>query len=164
MKNTTQKLSILFAVLVTLVLFVSACRANISRNEDGSLTVETTIGQQELQEAITASIADPLIKELNVALQSGYVLVTGERQRLNDASKTDNLTFRLGLGVNSGQLTATISNAQLDGVPLEQNRLDHWNQAIASRLGILGKKNPNSSLESASVTPEAVSMTWKVSK
>lgn len=164
MKNTTQKLSILFAVLVTLVLFVSACRANISRNEDGSLTVETTISQQELQAAITASIADPLVKELSVSLQSGYVLVTGERQRLNDASKTDNLTFRLDLGVSNGQLTATISNAQLDGVPLEQNRLDHWNQSIASRLVILGKKNPNGSLESVSVTPEAVSMTWKVSK
>ena len=161
MKNTTQKLSILFAVIL---LFVSACRANISRNQDGSLTIETTISQQELQEAITASIADPLIKELNVSLQSGYVLVTGQRQRLNDASKTDNLTFRLDLGVNNGQLTATISNAQLDGVPVEQNRLDHWNQTIASRLVILGKKNPNSSLESVNVTPEAVSMTWKVSR
>jgi hypothetical protein len=98
MKNRTQKLSILFAALVSLIFFVSACRAHISRNEDGSLKVETTISQHELQEAITASIADPLIRELNVSLQAGYVLVTGERQRLNDASKTDTLTFRLDLG------------------------------------------------------------------
>jgi hypothetical protein len=164
MKNTTKKLSILFIVLVTLVFFVSACRANISRNEDGSLAVETTISQQELQEAITASIANPLIKELNVSLQSGYILVTGQRQRLNDASRTDALTFRLDLGVSNGQLTAVISNAQLDGLPVEQTRLDHWNQTIASRLVILGKKNPNSSLESVNVTPDAVNLTWKVSR
>ena len=164
MKNTTKKLPILFVVLVTLIFFVSACRANISRNEDGSLAVETTISRQELQEAITASIADPLIKELNVSLQSEYVLVTGQRQRLNDASKIDSLTFRLDLGVSNGQLTAVISNAQLDGIPVEQTRVDHWNQTIASRLVILGKKNPNSSLESVNVMPDAVSMTWKVSK
>jgi hypothetical protein len=161
MKNTTQKLTILFALIF---LFVSACRANISRNEDGSLTVQTTISQQELQEAITASIADPLIKDLTVSLQSGYVLVTGERQRLNDTSKTDTLTFRLDLGVSNGQLTATISNAQLDGVQVEQNRVDHWNQTIASRLVILGKKNPNGSLRAVDVTPESVHMTWNVSR
>ena len=161
MKPATKKISVL---LIVLLFAISACRANISRNADGSTTVETTISQQELQEAITASIADPLIKELNVSLQSGYMLVTGQRQRLNDASKTDNLTFRLDLGVSNGQLTATISNAQLDGVPVEQNRVDHWNQTIASRLVILGKKNPNSSLESVNVTPDAVSMTWKVSR
>jgi hypothetical protein len=161
MNNTTQKLSILFVIIL---LFVSACRANISRNDDGSLTVETTISQQELQTAITAAIADPLIKELTVSLQSGYVLVTGQRERLNDASKTDKLTFRLGLGVSNGQLAATISNAQLDGVPVEQNRVDHWNQTIANRLVILGKKNPNSSIQSVSVTPDAVSIIWKVSR
>jgi hypothetical protein len=161
MKNTSQKLFVLFAVIL---LFISSCRANISRNEDGSLKVETTISQQELQEAITASIADPLIQGLNVSLQSGYVLVTGQRERLNDASKTDSLTFRLDLGVSNGQLTATISSAQLDGVAVDQNRVDHWNQTIASRLVILGKKNPNSSLESVNVAPEAVNLTWKVSR
>ena len=151
-------------LLVVFVFIISSCRANISRNGDGSLTVETTIGQQELQEAITASIADPLIKELAVSLQSGYILVTGERQRLNNASKTDNLTFRLDLGVSNGQLTATISNAQLDSIPVEQSRVDHWNQTLASRIVILGKKNLNSSLESIHVAPDAVSMVWKVSK
>jgi hypothetical protein len=164
MKNTFQNLSALFVALVALAFFASACRANISKKEDGSLKVETTISRKALQEAITASIADPLIKELTVSLQSGYVLVTGERQRLNDASKTDSLTFRLDLGVSNGQLTVTISNAQLDGVPLEQNRVDHWNQTIASRPVILGKKNPNTSLVSMSITPDSVSMTWKVSR
>ena len=139
-------------------LLVSACsRAEISRNDDGSLNVETTISQQELQDAISASIADPLIQELTVSLQSGYVLVSGERQRLNDTSKTDTLTFRLDLGVSDGQLTATISGAELDGVPVEQSRVDHWNQTIASRIVIMGKKNPESTLE-------AVSMMWNVSR
>lgn len=157
----TKTVSIL---LIIFTFLLSACRANISRNSDGTVTVETTISQQELQEAITASIADPLITELNVTLQSGYVTVTGQRQRLNDASKTDSLSFRLDLGVSGGQLTATISNALLDNKPLDQSRVDHWNQTIASRIAIIGKKRPNSSIQSVSVTPEAVTMTWVVSK
>jgi hypothetical protein len=161
MKETSHSLSIL--LLIFAFLF-SACRANVSRNDDGSLTVETTITQDELQTAITASIADPLITELNVSLESGYALVNGTRQRLNDPSKSDILSFRLDLGVSNGQLTATISDAQLDGKPMDQDRIDHWNETIASRILIMGKKNPNSSLQSVNVTPEAVTMTWVISK
>lgn len=159
MKN--KALSIL---LVAFVLVLSACQRNITRNNDGTVTVDTTVSQQELQEAINASIADPLITELNVSLQSGYVSVTGQRQRLNDASKSDSLSFRLDLGASNGQLTATISNALLDNKPIEQSRIDHWNESIANRIGNTSSKNPNSSLQSVSITSEAVSMTWLVSK
>ncbi|HET9911929.1 MAG TPA: hypothetical protein VFQ13_08575 [Anaerolineales bacterium] len=161
MKTNSKRIIVL---LTALVLLLSACKANISRNADGSFDVETTIGQQELQEAITAAIADPLVREITVSLQSGYVLVSGVRERLNDPGKTDNLSFRLDLGVSSGQLTASISNAQLDGAPMEQNRVDHWNQTITNRLAILGQKNPNSTLKSVSITPSAVTMTWNVTK
>jgi hypothetical protein len=149
-------------LVALLVLLISACKANISRNQDGSYDVETTISQDELQGVITASIADPLIKEITVTLQSGYVLVSGERQRLNDNTRTDTLSFRLDLGVNNGQLTSSISNALLDGIAVEQARVDLWNQRIAKRLAILGQKNRNSTLESLSITPEAISMTWRV--
>src|SRR5512133_3032766 len=159
MKNKTPIVSVL---LVALVFFIGACRANISRNSDGSLSIETTVSQQELQDAISASIADPLVKNLTVSLQSGYILVTGQRQRLNDASKTDSLNFRLDLGVSNGQLTATVSDATLDGVPVEQSRVDHWNQTIASRLVIIAKKRPNASLKSVNITPETLTMTWSV--
>ena len=151
-------------LLIFIAFLTGACRANVSRNDDGLLTVETTISQQELQEAINASMADPLITELNVSLQSGYALVTGQRQRLNDASKSDTLKFRLDLGVSNDQLIATISNATLDGKPIEPSRVDHWNQTIAGRIAILGKKNPNSSILSVDLIPEAVTMTWIVSK
>lgn len=159
-----MKTKIFSLILTALVLVLSACRTNVSRNDDGSLTVETAVSQQELQDAVSASIADPLIQELTVSLQSGYVLVTAQRQRLNDATKTDTMSFRLDLSVSNGQLNATISNALLDGKAIEQNRVDHWNETIASRLLILGKKNPNSSLQSVNVTPESVTMTWVVSK
>lgn len=151
-------------VLLLAVLLVSACKANISRNEDGSFTVETSINQQELQEAISASLADPLIKNVTVSLQSGYILVSGERARLNDNTKTDTLSFRLDLGVSNGQLISLISNAQIDGTAVEQNRVDLWNEKIANRLSIIGKKNENSALQSVTITPAEVTMVWIVKK
>jgi len=161
MKSTTKVLIILMALLL---LLTSACKANISRNKDGSLTVETTISQQELQNAITAAIADPLVKNITVSLQTGYISVSGERQRLNDAGKMDTLSFRLDLTASNGQLTSSISNAQLDGKPLEQSRIDNWNQTLANRLSKIGQKNPNSTIQSVSITSQAVTMTWNVTK
>lgn len=154
----------LFLVLLLVLVLSNACKANISRNNDGSLDVETSITQQQLQDTILASIADPLIKDLTVSLQSGYVLVSGTRERLNDSGKTDTLSFRLDLGVSNGQLITTISNAQLDNVPIEQNRVNHWNQTIANRISMLGSKSPNTTLKSVVVTPEAVTMTWNTSR
>jgi hypothetical protein len=57
-----------------------------------------------------------------------------------------------------------MSGAQRGGIPVEQNRVDHWNQTIASRMVILEKKNSNSSLASVNVWLEAVNLSWKVSK
>lgn len=161
MKTATKTMIVL---MLSLLFLTSACRANIARNNDGSLTVETTISQQELQNAISSAIADPLVKNITVTLRSGYILVSGERQRLNNANKTDTLTFRLDLSVNNGQLTSTISNALLDGKPLEQNRVDNWNQTIANRIAKIGQKNPNSTPQSVNTTPLSVTMVWKLTK
>jgi hypothetical protein len=165
LEDVMNPISKKFSFVLFLVLFLtSACKANISRNSDGTLNVETSITQQQLQDVISASIADPLIKDLTVSLQSGYVLVSGTRERLNDPTKTDTLSFRLGLSVNNGQLASVISNAQLDGVPLEQNRVDHWNETIVNRLSMLGGKKPNSTLKSVVITSEAVTMNWTVAR
>jgi len=160
--NTTYKNALSF--LLAFAFLLSACRANISRNGNGSLTVDTSITQQELQDAITAGIADPLVKNVTATLQAGYISVSAARQRLNDASKSDTLTFQLDLGVSNGQLTATISNAKLDNQSLEQTRINNWNQTIANRISRIAQKRPNSSLQSVSITTSDVSMTWIVNK
>ena len=161
MNLSNKKLSVL---LIALLFLITACKANIARDADGSLTVETSISQQELQSAISGAIADPLVKNITVTLQSGYILVSGEHEHLNDNSKTDTLTFRLDLNVSNGQLTSTISNALLDGKPIEQNRVDNWNQTIANRIAKIGQKRPNTTIQSVSITHNAVTMTWKVTK
>ena len=161
MNKTSRTISIL---LVALALLTSACKANVSRNDDGSLAVETTISQQELQEVISSSIADPLVTNVTVSLQQGYVSVSADHQRLNDASKTDMLSFRLDLSMNNGQLIASVTDAQIDGVALEQNRVDNWNQTIANRLSNFGTRSEKTTLQSVSITPEIITMTWNATR
>jgi hypothetical protein len=161
MTTTSKRLLVL---LTTLAFLLSACNRNITRNGNGSADVETIVTQQELQTAINEGIADPLIKEISVSLQSGYILVSGTRERLNDSSKTDTLSFRLDLGVSNGQLTSTVSNAQFDGFTVEQKRIDNWNTTIANRITRLANQTPNTTLKSVTVTPAAVTMTWNAAK
>ena len=112
MNSSNKKLSVL---LIALLFLITACKANIARNADGSLTIETSINQQELQSAISGAIADPLVKNITVTLQSDYILASGEHERLNDNSKTDTLTFRLDLAVSNGQLPPLYSTLCLTG-------------------------------------------------
>jgi len=151
-------------LMAAVMLVLGACKADFSRNDDGSLTMKTTVTQEQIQETISSAIADPLIQDLTASLQSGYVSVTGTRQRLNDPGKTDSMSFRLDLGISNGQLTASISNAQIDGTFIEQNRLDNWNQTIANRLSNFGGRNENATLQSVVITPEQVTMTWLVNR
>jgi hypothetical protein len=153
-----------FALLLLVIPLTSACEKTITHNANGTLNVQTSMTQQELQSAIQSSLADPLITSLTVQLQSGYILVTARRQRVNDASRTDTLAFRLDLAVSNGHLTASVSNAQLDGAAVEQSRVNVWNQTIASRLEKLGQRHPNAALQSVVVTPDSLTMTWQVTQ
>jgi hypothetical protein len=162
MHSPTRRLSLIttFMIVISATL-LSACEARFARNQDGSYTLETSLSETDMQTAITASIADQLIQELNVDLKPGYILATGTRKRLN-SDQTDTLTFRLDLGVNAGQLTATISNALLDGFPIEQERVALWNERIANRLSKSASRNQNSKLQSVVVSESLVTMTWRI--
>lgn len=154
----------LLTLMVAATLILGACKADFSRNDDGSLTMETAVTQEQIQDTISSAIADPLIQDLTASLQNGYVSVSGTRQRLNDPGKTDTMSLRLDLRVSNGQLTASISDAQIDGVDIEQNRVDNWNQTIANRLSNFGGRSENATLQSVAITPEQVTMTWLVNR
>ena len=152
-------LSILTAIAALLLL--AACSMSVTRNSDGSLSVTTSITGDSLNSEIKAAIADPLIQSIQVDLQSGFMNVTGTRKRL-DSDKLDSMSFRLDLGVSNGQLTATVSNALIDGVAVGADRVANWNQTIANRLENIGRRRANSTLQSVAISSAGVTLTWRV--
>jgi hypothetical protein len=147
--------------LLAAVLLTSACTIHIDRNDDGSLRAESQLPEETLQREIKLAIADPQVQELTADLHDGYISVTGVRKRVG-SDETDKLTFRLTLGVADGHLTAAISDAVLNDIPIAQERVDKWNERIAENLEKGGQKNPNSTLQAVNVTAEEVTMVWRI--
>ena len=157
-----MKTKIMMLVLLgVLALMVSACSVDIERNDDGSLTVESSMTEESLQDVLESAIADSLMRDFTVDLHDGYVLVTAERERVM-SDEVDSLTFRLDLGVSEEHLTATVSDAQLNDQPLEEKRVEAWNERIAAKLERSGRRNPNSTLQTVTISEDAVTMTWRV--
>lgn len=151
----------MIGLLILVGIMASACSVDIARNDDGSLTVEGVIDEASLQSEIEWALSDAQVENLTVDLQGGHIFVTAERQQVS-GDQVNTLTFQLDLGASDGQLTATISNAELDGSPIDEERVSVWNERIASKLSRAGQRRPNSSLESVTVTDSEVVMTWNV--
>lgn len=143
------------------LLLLASCQVGVSRNEDGSLRVEGTMSEQAIQSEIERALADPFIEELQVDLRDGYLLIHGVRRRPTGAA-VDEMSFRLDLGVADGHLTAAVSQAEIDGVPIDSRTVAAWNERIAGGLERGGQQTPNASLIEVRVRPAGVTMAWRV--
>ena len=157
----TKKFVTMLGLLIVMIVTVSACSLDIKRNPDGSLTVESSMTEASLQAELEAAIADPLMRDFTADLREGYVFVSAERERMS-GGEIDTMTFRLDLGVSDGHLTATISEVQLNGLPIEDARVAGWNERIATKLERAGQRNPNSTLQAVAISPDALTMVWRI--
>jgi hypothetical protein len=148
-------------LLAVASLAISACTIAVDRNPDGSLRLEVDLPESTIQEEIAAALDDPLITDLQADLRQGYIFVTAERKRVM-IDDTDSLSFRLDLGAKDGRLTAVISEAKINDEPVDEAYVDVWNERLAKRLENAGKRNPDSSLQSVSVSNDALNFTWRV--
>ena len=152
-----MKSAINLILLALLVLVFSGCGIDINRNDDGSLTVQATMLEADLQRELKAAIADPLIQDLTVDFEDGQINVTGERRRLK-SDDIDTIRFQLNLGVDDGHLAVAISQALLNDIPIDEQRVALWNERIANRLARAGSRNPNSKLQVVTVGSDSVTM------
>jgi hypothetical protein len=157
----TDKVSVGMIGLALLSLLISACSIDLSRNPDGSVGVEVLMPEESVQEELSAGLTNPLIRDLAVELHDGYAQVTGERERpMGDG--VDQFSFELRLGVEDGHLAATISDAKLNGYPVDAARVGVWNEHMAARLARSGRRHPNAELLSVRITEEGLSLHWRV--
>jgi hypothetical protein len=148
-------------LLASASLALGACSIAVDRNPDGSLRLEVNLPETTIQEEIAAALDDPLITDLQADLRQGYIYVTAERKRVV-GDETDMLTFRLDLGTKEGHLTAVISDAKINDEPVDEAYVGIWNERLAKRLENAGKRNPDSSLQSVSVSDDSLDFIWRV--
>lgn len=148
-------------LLATASLALGACSIAVDRNPDGSLRLEVNLPESAIQEEIAAALDDPLITDLQADLRQGYIYVTAERKRVV-GDETDMLTFRLDLGTKEGHLAAVISDAKINQESVNEAYVDIWNERLAKRLENAGKQNPDSSLQSVSISDDSLDFIWRV--
>lgn len=148
-------------LLLMASIVLSACSIEITRNEDGSLRLQGVMDEHELESELALAIKDPLVQNLDVDIRDGAVFASGQRQH-PDNSGVDTLAFRLDLGVYDGSLTASISQATINGEPIEAWRVEGWNERLASRLERAAGRRPNSTLQNVSLEDDAVTMIWRI--
>jgi hypothetical protein len=149
------------AVLPLAVLFVSACTIGVDRNPDGSLRVDVNLPEATIQDEIDQGLSDPLIQSLNADLRDGYIFVTADRKRVQ-SDEVDQLTFRLDLGVRDGDLTAAISEVRVNGKAADPDYVSVWNERLANRLEKAGRRNSDATLQSVTVSGDAVEFVWRI--
>lgn len=149
-------------LIVPVLLVVSlACLVSVDKNPDGSLSLETTLTEALIEEAIVSSIDDPLVQNVAVTLNDGYVYVAGERQREGNDT-IDTYSFNFTLDVIDGQLDATITEGQVNGASVSGDQLSAFNERIGQGLAQAGEQMENATLESVSVQTDGVVLKWRV--
>ncbi len=152
---------LLLFVFLSLSLALTACDVKIDRNEDGSLSIKSHMTEEALQTQIDLAIVDPLIKDFSVEFQNGYTMVSAVRKRaVSDV--TDDMSFRLDLGVQDGHLTAEISAAEINDFPFDPKIVAAWNEGLAAKLEKDAKRNPDSSLQQVLVDFDGITMVWRI--
>lgn len=159
MKISKMSLGILAVALLSLM--VSACSVNLSRNADGSVGVEVMMPEESVQDELSAGLTNPLITDLQVELHDGYAQVMGERQRPL-AEGVDLFGFELRLRAEDGRIAATISEATINGYPVDAARVGVWNEQMAARLARAGQRHPNAELLSVRISETALTLEWRV--
>ncbi|MGA9533644.1 MAG: hypothetical protein WBR18_13085 [Anaerolineales bacterium] len=137
------------------------CQIGMTRNPDGSLRVEASIGEEALAREVRAAIADPLVEDVQVAMQDGYASLSLSRRR-PAGNGTDTLSFRLDLGAAAGHLTASLTDVVVNGLQPTHSLLGTWNERIANNLERAAGQTPNSKLQSVQVTTDGIQLVWRI--
>jgi hypothetical protein len=162
-KEAVMKFIRTFALVLLTAIVLAGCAFTVTRTGKGTFQVESSMTQAQIQAAIQEALKDPNVQSLTASLQDGYILVSGVHTR-TDGSGSDVMTFRLDLGVSNGTLTAVVSNVKVDNFTVGQDVIASWNQRLADGLVKVGQNTPHSTLQSVSVTSQAVTFVWVVTR
>ena len=144
-------------IMMLLVLPLVACdRGNVSieRNGDGvNVTIDLT--EAEVNAAVAAALAEggnPLLRDPQVDLQAGQIVVNGTHER-RDGSGTVSGTITISVGAANGAVTAEVTSANVEGWDASDARIAQFNERLAHGLGRLAERtNGRVTVQSVTVT------------
>ncbi|MDX1991953.1 MAG: hypothetical protein SF029_06175 [bacterium] len=145
-----------------LALSLAACGrgdVSIQRNPNGGFDVTATLSEADVNTAITqalAASANPLLREPQVDLQAGRIVVNGQHER-RDGGGTVSGSITIVPSVTDGNLTAQITEADLEGWDAADERIAQFNERLSSALAQLAERGRGViTMRAVSVTDNAL--------
>jgi hypothetical protein len=157
-------------ILLLVVVALAACRraeiTGVERNPEGGLDVSASLSEADINAAIADALAiqNPLLRDPQVDLQNGQIVVTGSHE-LPSGGETVSGSLTFTLSVNNGVLLAQITDADIQGVDLSDERIANFNQRISERMtNRANRENRAVTVQSVNVTDSAVEITFNVQR
>lgn len=149
----------LIAAVAAFGLIAAACTIDVEPNADGSLTVQSVIHEERVQQAIAANAKQG--DSLEVEFHDGFIAVegTGTDER---TGRFNSVSFKATLGVVDGHLTADLYDAIWNDEPMPLWIVEAWNTELANTLEREGNENPDDTLQDVVVGQTDITMVWHV--
>lgn len=150
-----HRILLLLALIFTLV----ACNRSldIQPNGDGTATITVGLTESEINTIIITALntaENPLLRDPSVDLQTGQIVVSGEHDRQDGSGRVSG-SFTLQVSVNNGTIQAQITNVDVEGWDASDERIQEFNNRIATALsGLALQNNASASLSNIAITDD----------
>ncbi len=151
----------MLVAVAAFALLAGACSIDVSRNDDGSLQIETVLTEESLANELAKGIDDPNVISMDVDMKNGYALVEMEaKSEWGDG--IDTVSFRVDMFVVDGHLGVNVTEAVWNDIEIPQELTDVWNEELAKELEEGAKEDPDSTLVAVELTENDLRMEFRV--
>ncbi|MDJ0952123.1 MAG: hypothetical protein QNJ81_00460 [Acidimicrobiia bacterium] len=152
---------IMLVAVAAFALLAGACSIDVSRNDDGSLQIETVLTEESLANELAKGIDDPNVISMDVDMKDGFALVTMEaKSEWGDG--VDDVSFKVEMFVVDGHLGVNVTEAVWNDIPIPQELTDIWNEELAKQLEEDAKEDPDSTLVAVELTENDLRMEFRL--
>jgi len=164
-----MKTRMLFLALLCLV-GLAACRraevTDIQQGDSGGVDITAQLTEADLNDAIADALAieNPLLRDPNVDLQPGQIVITGTHDK-RDGSGSVSGTMTITLSVENGAILTQVTAINVDGIKPSDARVETINQRIAERVAQrANRENRQITVQSVNITDDVVDVAFNVTR
>jgi hypothetical protein len=167
MNMKTRALLCLVLAMAVLVGCRRGTLTDVQRDPNGGVDATFRMTEAEANDAISEALANsgnPLLRNPKVDLQPGQIVVNGERDTVNSGGRVSG-SLTLTLTAQNGALLAQVTKADIDGVPLTDQRIQQFNQRLQDGFNRRANRdNKQITFQSVMITDSDIQITFNAKR
>lgn len=153
---------LLFAVLSLLLVACNRENTSVELNPEGGVDITTELNEADVNTIISDILAqseNPLLRDPEVDLQNGQIVVNGEHDRRDGGGRVSGNIVLTG-SVSEGAILIQVSSVNIEGFDMGDERLTTLNQQLANAFTQRANRdNRLVNVQSLSITEDELTVT-----